>query len=211
MRIRSSAINTLIISAVLAIAALALALLGAGMKFNFGAGATMDYPAFLLAILAAVLFSFAFGWMRYDLPSALSLGFAALHDLLLALALTSLLSNLFGLSSLTPALLIAGLSFTYCLTIPMLREARNIAKGTSLREMTREQVAEKALGNTRSLALLTSAAGVILLLAFIVSGNMNMLGAVMPLLASLAAALFSAHFITPFIWAAFIARRKAKK
>ena len=211
MRIRSSALNALILSAVIVIAALALTLLGAGMKFNFGAGAIMDYPAFLFAILAAILFSFAFGWMRYDLSAALSLGFAALHDLLLALALTSIFSNFFGLSSLMPALLIAGISLTYCLTIPMLREARSIAKGTTLREMTREQVAEKALGNTRNLAWLTCAAAALMILAFIISGNMSMLGAVLPLLTSLAAALFSSRFITPFIWAAFIARRKAKK
>jgi preprotein translocase subunit SecF len=211
MRIRSSALNTLILSAVFGAAALALSLIGAGMRFNFGAGATMDYTAFLFAILAAVLFSFVFGWVRYDLASALALSVASLHDLLLATALTSLMSNLFGLSTLMPALVFSGLSFTYCLTIPLLREARSIAKGTSLREMSREQVAVKALGNTRVLAWLTSAAAALLLLVFIISGNLNMLGAVLPLLMSLAAALLSSHFITPFIWAAFIPQRKAKK
>ncbi len=211
MHIRKSALNALIISALVAIAALALTLTGTALRFSFGAGVTVAYTALWLAILAVVVFSFLFGWARYDAWSGLTLGIAALHDQLLSLALASILSIFFGLGSAMPALLVAGIAFTYLFTIPVLREARTVGKATSLREMSRDEVAALAVKNTRPLRLLTLAVAALGLLAFILSGNLSMIGGVLPLLTGLAAALLSACFITPYVWAAFISRRKGKR
>ncbi|HSK69791.1 MAG TPA: hypothetical protein VLA21_11080 [Candidatus Limnocylindria bacterium] len=211
MRVRSSAVNLLIASLVIIIAALVLTVVGMGMRFNFGAGASFTFAPLLLSILAIVVCSFLLGWVRYDLAGGLSLAFAALHDQAVALAGTSVLSLLFGQASVMPALQVAGIAFTYVFTIPVLREARLIARATPARELVREEAAEKALRNTQTLRVVTLIASALLLLAFLVSGNMRMLGAMLPLILALAAAVVSSSSVTPFIWAAIKPRRRTRK
>ena len=211
MRINKGAASALVLSALVAILALVLALLGLGMKFNFGAGMTLSHLQLWAAILTAAVVSFLFGWIRYDLAGALALLAAVVHDQLLALALSSLLSNLFGLASAMPALVAGSLAFTYCLTVPVLREARAVGRSVSQREMSREDIARQAIRNTRPLCRVTVAFSALLILAFALSGNLTLLGAVLPLLAGLAAALLSSRLVTPFLWAAITPRRKGRK
>lgn len=211
MNIRKSAVNMMIISAVVSLAALALALSGVAPRFNFGAVSTVSFTALWLAILAAVAISFLFGWARYDAGTGFTLCIAMLHDQLLSLALASLISVVFGLSSVMPALAIAGAVFTCLFSIPVLREARTVAKSTSLREMSRDEVAELAVKNTRTPARLTGVVVLLGFVAFIVSGNLSMIGAILPLITGLIAAIFSSCLITPYIWAAFSARRTGKR
>lgn len=211
MTIRKSALNALIISAIVFALALILTLLGLGMKFQPGAALMTNMPQMWGGMLAVVLFSFVFGWIRYDLASGATLLVATLHDQLLTLALTSLLSVFAGLSATMPAFVLASVMFTYCFTIPLLRESRLIARGASLRELSREGAAEQAVKITRPLTTWLLGAIVLVLLAMLVSGNKALLGNLLPLIAGLIATLLSSIFITPYIWAAFAARRKARK
>jgi preprotein translocase subunit SecF len=211
MRVRSSAVNLLIVSFILIIAALVLAVVGIGIRFNFGAGASFTFGPLLWAILAAVVCSFLLGWVRYDLAGGVSLAFAAAHDQIVALSATAILSLLFPQASVLPALQVAGLAFTYVFTIPVLREARLIARATPLKDLVREDAADKAVHNTQAVRLLTLIASGLLLLAFLVSGNMRMLGAMLPLVLALAAAVVSSSSITPYVWAAIRPKRKARR
>ncbi len=210
MHLRKSALNAMILTSVVLLAALVLALLGTGPRFDYGAGSTISFPSLGWAVLACVVLSFLFGWARYDAVTGFSLSIAMLHDQLLSLALASLLSVVFGLSSVMPAMAVAGAVFTFLFTIPVLREARTIARNTSLRDMSRDGVAELAVKNTRRTALLTAVVVLLGLLAFLVSGNLSMIGAVLPLITGFAASLLSSCLITPYVWAAFTARRKGK-
>ncbi len=75
----------------------------------------------------------------------------------------------------------------------------------------RENVADKALSVTQTIRVVTLIAAGLLLLAFLVSGNMRMLGAMLPLILALAAAVVSSSSVTPFIWAAITPRRRAHR
>lgn len=211
MRINKSALNTLIGSTLIAIGALILALLGHAMKFNFGAEATMRYTPLFLAILAAVAVSFVFGWVRYSVAGGITLGVAVLHDQLLSLALCAILSMVFGLSSYAPALLIAGVVATYAFTVPQIRDARVLVRGTAGRSLSREDAATQSRAQNRPLKMSVAIAALLILVAFLVSGNMHMVGAVLPLFTGLLSALVSSCLITPFVWAACRGRRSGKK
>ncbi len=211
MHISKNAVGALVFSALIAVLALVLALAGLGMKFNFGAGTTLSCHQLWAAILAAAVVSFIFGWIRYDLAGALALLAAVVHDQLLTLALSSLLSNLFGLASAAPALITGSLAFTYCLTVPVIREARVISRSVSQREVSREDVARQAISAVRPLCRVTVAVSALFILAFALSGNLTLLGAALPLLAGLVAALLSSRLITPYLWAAVTPRRKGRK
>ncbi len=201
----------MILTSVVLLAALVFVLLGAGPRFDFGAAGTVSFPSLWWAVLACVALSFFFGLARYDFGTGLALCAAMLHDQLLSLALTTLLSVLFGLSSVMPAMAAAGAAFTFLFTVPVLREARTIARNTSLRDMSREGMAEMAVKNTHRTALLTAVVVLLGLLAFLVSGNLSMTGAVLPLITGSAASLLSRSLITPYVWAAFTTRRKGSR
>ena len=209
MRVHKTALNVLIVSALVCILALALTLFGHGMRFAFGAGTTMAYQALLLAMLAVVIFSFLFGWLRYDLAGGLALAIAAVHDQLLSLALCAIFSLAFGLTAHTPALLIGGLSFSYLFTIPVIREARSLLHANN--NLTRVQAAEQAVKATRPAKFFVFLLGILVLVAFLVSGNAHMPGALLPLFTGLLAAALSSCFITPSFWAAFAVKSKRRK
>lgn len=211
MRINKSALNTLIGSALIVIGALILALLGPAMKFNFGAEATMQYMPLFLAILAAVAVAFVFGWVRYSVAGGITLGVAILHDQLLSLALCAILSMAFGLSSYTPALLIAGVVASFAFTVPQIRDARVLVRGAAGKTMTREAAATMARNNNRPLKMAVAIAAILIVLAFLVSGNFHMVGAVLPLFTGLVSALVSSCQVTPFVWAAAPSRSRSRK
>lgn len=211
MRINKSALNTLIGSALIMIGALILSLMGYAMQFNFGAEATMQYLPLILAILAAVAVSFVFGWIRYSVAGGITLGVAVLHDQLLSLALCAVISMAFGLSSYAPALLIAGVVASYVFTVPQIRDARVLVRGAAGKTMTREAAAIQARSSNRPLKMAVAIAALLMVLAFLISGNLHMIGAVLPLITGLISALVSSCLVTPFVWAAAPARSRSKR
>lgn len=205
MKLQKSALNALILSALIALAALALTLLGTGLKFNFGAEATINYGAIWLAILPCAVTGFVFAWVRYGLPGAVALASATLHDLLLSLALCAILSLVFKLSSYLPALLIAGAAFTYMFSIPVIRDARQNVKSTA--NLNRNEAARLAVASTRKVKMIVVVVSVLVFAAFIISGNLAMVGNILPLITGLLAAALSSCLITPYVWAAVPAKR----
>lgn len=210
MVIKKSALNALIISLVLVIIALALALIGAAPRFDFGAGISMDYPGLLGAMLAVVLVFLVFGRLRYDLSFALGLGSAALVDQLLTLSLSIIASLVFGLGTVFPAFVIAGAAATACFTLPTLREARNILKDTPRKDINRQAIAQEAVKRVCKLKIHASIAALLLLVLALVAGNIHMPGQLLPLILGLVVAMVSSRFISPYIWAAHQPKRKGK-
>ena len=209
MRLHQSALKTLAVSALVVIIALVLALVGTGMRFNFGAGATVAYLPLVYAILAVVVVSFLFGWVRYELDGGITLGVAVLHDLLLSLALTSLLSLVFPLSAYAPVCVIAGVAASYVFSIPVLRDARQGLRANT--NLSRETVAAQAVKAGRPLKFTVAIVAVLSLAALVVSGNAVMVGTVLPLITGLLAALMSSCFLTPYLWASLNAPVSKRK
>lgn len=211
MKIRSSALMVLALSAVVAVIGLVLVLTGAGLKSYAQAFRAADISQMLWSMLAVVVLLFVFGFIRYDMPGALALGAAGLHDQLLTLALAAVLSLAFPQGYSAPALVVASAVFTCCFTLPVLREARLIGRGVSQREKTRDEVAGMAVKKTMPVLILTGAAALLIFLAFAVSGNALMIGFMLPMLAGILAAFLSSTRITPYIWAAAASRSKARR
>lgn len=200
MRIHKTALNTIIISTLVGLLALALGLFGLGMRFANGAQAAFAWGPLLLAILAALVVSFLFGWLRYGVSGALTLAVAVLHDQLLSLAMCAIYSLAFGLSGHAMPLLVAGLAFTYLFTVPVIRDAR--AQLMANPSLTWEQAASQAVAAGRPLKVAVTLLSALVLLALAVGGNAQMYGSLLPLLSGLIAAALSSHLISPYIWAA---------
>lgn len=211
MKIRSSALMVLAASALVIVIGIVLALTGTGLKFYSQSAQAFDLTQMLWAMLAVVVLLFVFGFVRYDLPGALSMGIAGLHDQLLTLALTAILSIIFAQSYSMPALVVASAVYTCCFTVPVLREARLIGRSVSLREYTREEVAGMAVKKTMPMLILVGAAALLIFLAFAISGNALMIGFMLPMLAGIIAAFLSATRISPYIWAAAASRSRARR
>lgn len=199
MRLHQSALKSLAASLVVFAAALALAFLGIGLKYNFGAEATVLYLPLVYAVLAVAATSFLFGWLRYELDGGLTLAVAVLHDQLLSFALTSLLSLAFPLSSYAPVFLVAGVAASYVFSVPVLRDSRQTIRSNS--SLGREQAAGIAVKNGKPLKLMVAVISALSLAALIISGNSAVLGTVLPLFTGLLAALVSSCFLTPYLWA----------
>ncbi|MDI9520618.1 MAG: hypothetical protein QM308_05620 [Bacillota bacterium] len=199
MRLHQSALKTLVISLLVFVAALVLAFLGIGLKYNFGAEATVLYLPLVYAVLAVVVTSFLFGWVRYELNGGVALAVAVLHDQLLSFALTSLLSLVFPLSAYTPVFLVAGVAASYVFSVPVLRDARQTLRSNN--SLKREQAAAEAVKSGKPLKFTVAVIAVLSLSALIISGNSAMLGTVLPLFTGLFAALVSSCFLTPYLWA----------
>jgi hypothetical protein len=211
MRIHKTAFQAIIVSALVVLAALVMTLLNLGMKFHYGAQATMDYPSLFLTIILMVAVSFMFGWLRYSLAGGLTLAIAVLHDQLLSFALCAIVSPALKLSVYTPAFLLAGTAMTYCFTIPWLRAARKLMRTNAARDYTRQMAAQQALKQVKPLFLLTLTVAVLILLAFLVSGNLIMAGTLLPLVTGLIASVLSIRLITPSVWAAFTFRSRTRR
>lgn len=199
MRLHQSALKTLVISLLVFVAALVLAFLGIGLKYNFGAEATVLYLPLVYAVLAVVVTSFLFGWVRYELNGGVTLAVAVLHDQLLSFALTSLLSLVFPLSAYTPVFLVAGVAASYVFSVPVLRDARQTLRSNN--SLKREQAAAEAVKSGKPLKFTVAVIAALSLAALIISGNSAMLGTVLPLFTGLLSALVSSCFLTPYLWA----------
>lgn len=211
MRTHKTALNLVIISALVGIAALVLGMTGQGMHFQPGAGANFDVTSLWTSILVVCGVAFLFAWVRYDLSGGLALGLGLLHDLLIGYALTSLGSLLLGLSSYAPAFILAGAAFSFCLHVPVLREARAILHGATSRDVTRDVAASQAVKSTMKQKLFTMVLFLLLIIAFALFGNSRMWGALLPLLAGLLVACVSNRFLVPSLWAAITPKRKGKR
>lgn len=211
MKKRSSALNVLVISIPLGIIALVLDLMGKGMQFQPGAGANADFMPLWFGILLATVVSFLFGWVRYDLSGGAALGLGVLHDLLITAAVTSLVSLVLPQPASVPALILSAVAVSYCLHVPVIREARSILRSVSSRELTREAAASQAVKNTLKPKMITVLFFLLAALALAVAGNKGMWGAMLPLVAATLVSCVSSRFLVPYIWAAIAPRRKGKR
>ena len=211
MKIRSSALTVLALSTAIAAAGGILALTGTGTRFYSQPLQGVQLAQMLFGMLAVVVLLFVLGFVRYDVPSGLALGIAGLHDQLLTLALTSIVSLAFPQSYAMPALVVASAVFTCCFTIPILRESRLIGRGVSLREHTRDEVARMAVMKTLPVTARVLMAVLLILIAFVVSGGVLMFGFIVPLLAGIIASFLSATCITPYVWAAAASRTRSRR
>lgn len=211
MAIRKSALNRIILSAIIMVAALVVSLMNLGPKFLRHGEVLVQFGSLFAGILAIAVLSFIFGWVRYSRPAGVTLLVAALHDQLLGLAITVFASMAFALPVTMPAYVLATSLFTYCFTIPLLRQARNELRGASSREFTREDAALKARVKVRPLILFVVVVTVLLLVAFVVAGNLEVIGHLVPLLFGMLVSVCSACFISPFVWAACKTPRKVRR
>ncbi len=211
MKIRSSAMMTLIASLVVAALGIVLAVTGTGLKFYSQTVHSAELVQMAWSMLAVVIVLFVFGVVRYDLAGGLSLGVAALHDQLLTLALASIASLAFPLSYSMPALVVASAVYTCCFNIPVLREARLIGRTVSQREHTRDEVAAMAVKKSMPVLIVLAVVSLLIFLAFVLSGSSLMLGFMLPMLAGILAAFLSATRITPYVWAYAASRSKSRR
>ena len=211
MKIRSSALMTLAASLVVVVLGIVLALTGAGLKFYSQSVHAGELTQMAWCMLAAVVVMAVFGMVRYDLAGGIALGAAALHEQLLTLALSSILSLVFSLSYNAPALVVGSVVYTCCFSIPVLREARLIGRANSQREFTRDEVAGMAVKKSMPVLTLTAVVALLIFLAFVFGGGTRMVGFMLPMLAGIAAAFLSATRITPYLWAAAVSRGKSRR
>lgn len=211
MRTRLPALKLLTISLPIGIVAVVLGLMGKGMIFQPGAGAHVDFASLWMCILLTAGASFLFGWVRYGLSGAVALGLGLLHDLLITFALTSIISLVIAVPAAAPALIVSTAVFSFCLHVPVIREARTVLRGASSRDTTRQMAAEQAVKDTMKLKLFTASIFVLLVIAFVVSGGAKMWGAMLPLLMGLLVACVSSRFLVPNLWTAISPKRKGKR
>ena len=209
MNIKKSAINTLVISLLVMLVGLALALGGVGLKLHGGSANMINFTQLFLCMLAAVIFSFGYGWVRRSLAEGITLGAAVLHDLLLSFGLVSVLGILVPQAASLPILLVFAVVFTYSQTFPLLRALRNLRNMNSLRDMSHEEVAKGALEQTARTRLVGIVIAGLLLVAAAVAGNLRLAGHVLVLCIGLLVSFYSALRLTPGIWAWAQSRRAA--
>ncbi len=211
MMLRKSAVRALLLSLLIALAGAALLLFGGGVRFFANTGTMVDFVQLLLCAVAAVVFSFVFGALRYDLPSGTALMLASLHDFAVTFALVAILSLLLPQHPLLPAMFVMTAVFTYAQTIPVLRAVRELTKGTSLRDKNREEAAQEAAAGKGKQSLAAVAAVVLLLAAAVIGGGARLGAAILPLALALAVSCYSARLVTPYFWAAVANRMKARR
>lgn len=207
MRLRLSARYALLISLALVVAGIAITLFVGGAS---PVGASHDLHQLFLCALATVVFSFVFGALRYDLASGVVLLLASLHDLALTCALALAFGRLMPLHPLFPVMVLSAPLFTFSLTIPLLRSARELSRNTSLRNKNRVEVAEEALSD-RSTMHFAAALGALLLLAAAIGGGAGLAAAMVPLALSLLSSWYCMRFISPYTWVVATERFRARK
>ncbi len=209
MKANNMSAKAWLISAALIVLGLAAALTGIGLKFYANMRDTIDFSQMFICMLAAVLFSFAYGAVRHSLAAGASLGLIALHDQLLTLALVSLVSKLVPQSQNLPFMVVMAVAFTYCQSLPLLRAAIELRASTPLRDMDHAQVAEQAVGQTAKLRVYGIIIALVLLAAGFISGNGLPAAFLAPLLIALLVSAFSARCILPRLWIIIMTTRLA--
>lgn len=200
MNIKKSAVNTMVLSLLVVLVGLALALGGLGLKMHGGSAHMINFTQLFLCMLAAVVFSFAYGWVRHSLAEGISLMAAVLHDLLLSFGLVAILGVVVPQAASLPLLVMMTVVFTYAQTFPLLQELRNLRNANSVRDMGHEEVARHAVRQTARLRLVGLLIAGLLLVAAGVSGNLRLAGQALALCVGLLVSFYAAQRLTPGIW-----------
>lgn len=201
MKTQKAAINTLIISLLVALVGLVLAFSRLGLKLSGGSIHMIDFPQLFLCMAACAVFAFVFSWLRFNLHLGLTMLVATVHDLLLNFGLVSILGILLPQAATLPALVMLFPVFTFSQTLPLLRALMALRTANSLREMSHEAVAEQAVKQTARIRLFGAALAAVLLLAGAVSGNLDLLSQMLALAIGLAVSIYSVTQISPRLWA----------
>lgn len=211
MKLRKSALMTLLVFAVVAALGLVITLTGEGIRFYSQSVHAGELVRMAWAMVAVVVMLTVFGLLRYDAAGGVALGVAALTDQLLTLALAAIGSLAFAQTYSLPALVAAAAVYTCCFSIPVLREARLIGRSLSQREHTRDEVAGMGVKAARPVMIAVLVVSLLIFVAFVVSGSTLMLGFMLPMLAGILAACLTVTLITPYVWAAMASRRPARR
>lgn len=181
------------------VVALAAVLAGLAPRFQASAADMINFPQLYISIAIAVIIAFCFGAVRYNMAVGFNLAIISLHDLLLTLALTALLSLALAQASIMPVLVIFAPVFTFAQSMPVIRAARDLRAANSVRDMSDVQAAEEASKSSKGLRV----SGAVLALLFIAAGaagGFKLAGALIPLLAGLVASLYSSSLLTGKVW-----------
>lgn len=195
----NSALKSAIPSLVVLAAGLVAVLAGIAPKFQSSAADMINFSQLYVSAAITVFIAFCFGAVRYSLAIGFGLALISLHDLLLTLALTALVSLALPQAAIMPVLVMFAPVFTFALSLPVIRAARDLRAANSARDMSDEQVAEEAVKSTRSLRM-GSALLALLFIAAGAAGGLKLTATLMPLLAGLAAALLSSCVLTGKVW-----------
>lgn len=214
---KKPAVTTLALSIVIILISLVLLLLGAGLKAEGTAAYTVNFSQMWVGILAAVVFSLLYGFVRFDRPNSLALAFATAHDLLLTYALTTFLGNFLPAIRQTPVVVtlpvvvLITVAFTYAQTMVLLREIRTVVRSTSRKDVSYQQAADMAVGSSRGLRIQCAAIALVIILAATIAGGTKVMAVAAPLLLALIVSFFSACRLTAHVWAACAMRFKTRK
>ena len=206
-----------ILSAIVVVIGAVVLLTKVGMKLDPAASAAVDYSQLLFCSLAAVVLALFYGFLRFDRANAIALSAAVLHDLLVTMALVVLLSAVLPRIAAVPAAttlavtVLLSVAFTFCQSIPILRAARHIVRTTSRRDVSLDDAAKMAVAETRSFRVTVSLPVLLLVVAAVVAGGIQMLSVLIALPVALAVSHFSAELITPTLWAGSAAKLKPRK
>ncbi len=214
---KKSSVPFLVFSLLIAAAGILIAVLKLGFVFNGTAASMINVTQMWLCMLAGVIFSLLYGFVRFDRAHAVALAFAALHDFLLTFALTAIatmvlpkMTSIPAASTLTTAIVVS-IAFVYCQTMIVLREGRQVIRTTSRRDVTLEDAAGLAVSNSRALRVRVVVALLVLVLAVSLVGGMGLFVAFVPVIISIFVSFYSAEKLTPYVWASSAAVLKGRK
>ncbi len=205
MKLTKSAMNHLLISALIILVGLVLAFAGLGMK---GANGALDLGALFAGMAVVTILSFILGLLRYSLATGITLAVVALKDQLMCFALVSILGVFIPQEYIAPLLILLTVVFTYTQSLLVLRAQMDLRASNSQRDMSDLAVAEAAVSTTRALRVKAA----VIALLFIVGGAVcGLYVAMIPLLVGLMMAFASACLLTAPLWAAAATRFTSRK
>lgn len=207
MSTQKQAINTLVISLLVVLVGLALALGGLGLKLLGGSANMINFTQLFLCMLAAVVFSLAYGWIRHNRAAGFSLAAAVLHDLLLSFAVVAILGVLVPQAASLPLLVMMTVVFTYAQTFPLLQALQSLRNANSIRDLSHEEVAARAVKQTARRRLIGLVIAALLIVAAAVAGNLRLTGHMLALLMGLIVSFYTVLKLTPAIWVMVSSRR----
>lgn len=208
MKSNQTAVNILIVSLLIGLVGLALAFSRVGLKLAGGSVNMIDFPQLLVCMAAVVIFSLAYGWLRYNRAVGLTLLIVSLHDLLLTLGLVAIIGILVPQSSQLPVLMMLVPVFTYSQSFALLRRMVQLRTANSQRDMSNEEVSAAALKETGRQRLVGGAIALLLVLAGALSGNGLLIARLLVPLIGLAVSMFSVTMIAPNLWLLLTQRRR---
>jgi hypothetical protein len=205
MKLQKSAINHLLVSALIILIGLVLAFAGLGMK---GMGGALDLGPLFAGMLVVTILSFVLGLLRYSLATGITMAVVTLKDQLMCFALVSILGAFIPQEGIAPLIILFTVVFTYSQSLLVLRAQMDLRAANSRRDMNDQAVAYAAVATTRNLRV---KAAVIALLFMVGGAICGLYVAMIPLLLGLLMAFASACLLTAPLWAAASARFTSRK